>query len=63
MRREVVALEAEGTDPDLGGEVDDAERVENGAARAASERGVVEDRHRREVFYGCEYDGDRNNGV
>jgi len=29
VRREVVALEAERTDPDLGGEVDDAEGIED----------------------------------
>lgn len=38
---EVVAREAEGADPDLGGEVDAAVRVDHGGARGfASERGV-----------------------
>lgn len=49
---EVVALEAEGTDPDLGGEVDDGEGVEDGSAGAAAERGVGEDRHGREGLQG-----------
>lgn len=40
VRGEVVALEAEWADPDLGGEVDDAEGVEDGAARAAAQRSV-----------------------
>lgn len=39
----MVALEAEGAYPDLGGEVDDGEGVEDGAAGAAAERGVGED--------------------
>lgn len=34
---EVVALEAEGADPDVGGEVDAAEGVEDGRARLAAE--------------------------
>lgn len=63
VRGEVVALEAEGADPDLGGEVDDAEGVEDGAARAAPERGVVEERHRGEVLYGSVDGGDGDDGV
>jgi len=63
VRGEVVALEAEGADPDLGGEVDDAEGVEDGAARAAPERGVVEDRHRGEVLYRSVDGGDGDDGV
>lgn len=42
---EVVALEAERADPDLGGEVDDREGVEDRPAVAAAERGVGEDGH------------------
>lgn len=42
VRREVVALEAEGADPDLGGEVDATEGVEDGGAGLAAERGVRE---------------------
>ena len=41
--REAVALEAERVDPDLGGEVDDGEGVEDGATCAAAERGVREE--------------------
>lgn len=41
---EVVAVEAEGADPDFGGEVDDGEGVEYGSAIAAAERGVREER-------------------
>jgi len=59
----VVALEAEGADPDLGGEVDDAEGIENGAARAASERRVIEDWHGGELLYGSVDNGDRNDAV
>lgn len=40
---EVVALEAEGADPDLGSEVDGGEGIEDGAADAAAEGGVGED--------------------
>jgi len=29
MIRKMIALEAKRTDPDLGGEIDDAERIEN----------------------------------
>lgn len=63
MRREVVALEAEGTDPDLGGEVDDAEGIKHGAARAAAKRRVIEDWHGGEVLYRSVDSGDRNDGV
>lgn len=42
VRGEVVAVIAEGADPDLGGEVDAGERVENGGAGFAAERGVAE---------------------
>lgn len=41
VRWEVVALEAEGADPDLGGEIHDAERVENGTTCSATEWRVV----------------------
>lgn len=44
VRREMVALIAEGTDPDLGGEVDAGEGVEGGGAGFAAERGVREAR-------------------
>ncbi|RWV86489.1 hypothetical protein GW17_00051610, partial [Ensete ventricosum] len=44
VRGEVVAGEAEGADPDLGGEVDAGKGVEDGRARRfAAERGVGED--------------------
>ena len=46
--REVVALEAERADPDLGGEVDDGEGVEDRATCAAAERGVREEGDVRE---------------
>lgn len=46
--REVVAGEAEGADPDLGGVIDGGEWVEDGAAGATAERGVGEDGHGRE---------------
>jgi len=36
MRREVVALEAERTDPDLGGEIDASKGVESGGACLAT---------------------------
>lgn len=42
--RKVIAVEAEGTDPDFGGEVDDGKRVEYGSAIAAAEGGVREER-------------------
>ena len=42
VRGEMVALEAEGADPDLGGEVDAGEGVEGGGAGFASEWGVRE---------------------
>jgi len=42
VRGEVVALVAEGADPDLGGEVDAGEGVEGGGAGFAAERGVLE---------------------
>lgn len=38
--REVVALEAEGADPDLCGEIDTAKGVQRGDAGLAAERGV-----------------------
>jgi len=45
VRREVVPGEAERADPDLGGEVDAREGVEEGRARRlAAERGVGERR-------------------
>ena len=37
---------AKGTDPDLGGVIDDGEGVEDGAAGTASERGVGEQEKR-----------------
>lgn len=40
VRREVVALEADGADPDLGGEIDAREGVESGGAGAAAEGSV-----------------------
>lgn len=45
MRREVVAVETEATDPDLvdGREINDRERVDNRSATAASERGIREE--------------------
>ena len=46
--REAVALEAERADPDLGGEVDDGEGVEDGATCAAAKRGVREEGDVRE---------------
>lgn len=42
-RWKMVALKAERADPDLGDEIDDGERVENGAAGAAAERAVRDD--------------------
>lgn len=42
MRRELVTVEAEGADPDLGDEIDDGEGVKDGAAVAAAERSVGE---------------------
>jgi len=42
MRGKVVALVAEGADPDLGSEVDAREGVEGGGAGLAAERGVLE---------------------
>ena len=42
---EVIALEAEGADLDLGGQVDDAKGVEDGATHAATEWEVREDGH------------------
>lgn len=50
MGREVVALEAEGADPELGGKVNDSEGVEDGSACAASERSVWKDWHGWEKF-------------
>jgi hypothetical protein len=44
MRREMVTLETERTDPDLSGEVDATERVESGGACFATERSVRETR-------------------
>ena len=41
--REVVVLEAEKADLDLGGEVDDGEKAEDEATCAAAERGVREE--------------------
>ena len=41
--REVVVLEAEKADLDLGGEVDDGEKAEDKATCAAAERGVREE--------------------
>ena len=38
--REVVALEAEMANPDLGGEINDGEGIEDRATCAAAERGV-----------------------
>lgn len=49
--REVVALVAEGADPDLGGEVDPGEGVEDGGAGLAAERRVGE---RGDVGVGAE---------
>lgn len=45
MRREVIALETEWTDPDLGNEIDDGKRVENGSTSAATERSVRKNWH------------------
>ena len=42
VRGKVVAVEAEGADPDLGGEVDAREGVEDGGAGLAAERRVGE---------------------
>lgn len=63
VRGEVVAVEAEGADPDLGDEVDHAEGVEDGAARATAKRGVREDGHRGKVLYGSVDCRHRNDGV
>ena len=52
---EVVALEAEGADPDVGAEVDAAEGAEHGGAGLAPERRVGE---RRDVGVGADR-GDR----
>lgn len=46
----MITLETDWTDPDLGGEIDDAERIENGTASATTEWRVREKRHGREVF-------------
>ena len=48
VRREVVALDAERADSDLGGKVNDGEGVEDGATCAASEREVREEGDVRE---------------
>lgn len=61
--REVVAGEAEGADPDLGGVIDGGEGVEDGAAGAASERGVGEDWHVGERLDWGVDSGDRNHAV
>lgn len=45
VRWEVIALEAEGADPDLGREIDDRKWVKHGAASAATEGSVGKDRH------------------
>ena len=50
VRREVVALEAERADPDLGGKVNDGKGVEDGATCAASKREVREEGDVRERF-------------
>lgn len=44
VERKVITMEAERTDPDFGGEVDDGKGVEYGSAIAAAERGVREER-------------------
>ena len=59
----MVPLEAEGADPDLGGEIDDAEGVEDGAARAAAERGVGEEGRGGEVPERSVDGGDGDDGV
>ncbi|KAF2312542.1 hypothetical protein GH714_035014 [Hevea brasiliensis] len=50
VRWEVVALEAEGADPDLGGKINDGERVKHGAASTATEGRVREDGRVRKGF-------------
>lgn len=40
MGREVIALEAEGADPNLGSKIHDGEGVEDRAAIAATERSI-----------------------
>lgn len=62
MRREVVALEAERADPDLGGEIDDGEGVEDGSAGAAAERGVGEEGRGRAGGEGFERGVDGGDG-
>lgn len=54
----MVAGEAEGADPDLGGEVDDGKGVEDGTAGTASERGVSEERKVWDGFQGSVDGGD-----
>lgn len=61
--REVIALEAERADPDLGNEVDDGEGVEDGAASTASERGVREECEVWEGFDRSVDGGDRDYAV
>lgn len=63
MRREMITLEAERADPDLSGEINDGERIENRSAITTSERGVREDRHRREGLYNGVNGGDGNDAV
>lgn len=50
VRREMVALEAEGADPYLGSEVDYGEGIQDRAAGAAAKRGIREQGHGWEGF-------------
>lgn len=59
----MVALEAKRAYPDLGSEIDDAKRIQDGAAGAATERGVRKHRHIREVLDRSVDGGNRNNAV
>lgn len=63
VRREVVAVVAEGADPDLGDKIDDGEGVEDRAACAASERRVREERGVGEGLDGSVDGGDWDHAI
>lgn len=59
----MIALEAKRAYPDLGGEIDDAEGIEDCATCATSERRVRKNGHVWEVFDRSVDGGDRDDAV
>lgn len=63
MGRKVIAGEAERADPDLSYEIDDTERIEDGAARTTPERSVRHHWQGGEGFDRCVNGGNWDDAV